>query len=148
MTIREFLPSDRAEYLAMAKAFWSSDAVLAPVPDSQLEDTFACAIKKSPYMRGYLIEDEGTAAGYFILTFTWYGEFGGEIVTLDEICIKPDRRGRGLGGRAIRWIVETFRDKKAVHLEVCPKNRRVMSLYESLGFETLDYLQMYRRRDV
>jgi ribosomal-protein-alanine N-acetyltransferase len=59
--------------------------------------------------------------------------------TVLNLCISPDERKQGLGGKFMRHIIETAQDRKAesVFLEVRPSNTAAVALYESLGFNEI-----------
>ena len=83
--IREMKPEDRATYLQMAHAFYNSEAVLHAVPEAVFVKSFEEMMKEGPYIRGYIIEDQGRPAGYMILSFTFSAEEGGLVVLVEEI---------------------------------------------------------------
>ena len=73
--------------------------------------------------------------GYAILVPYWSNEFGGNIVFVDEIYLRPERRGQGIAKRFFRYVEE---DRPflavACALEVTRRNSRARALYSSLGF--------------
>ncbi len=87
--------------------------------------------------RVWLVYDDGrAAAGYLVLTFCFSLEFGGRFGLIDELYMRPECRGRGLGRRAIAVAEELALQMglKAVRLEVEHENRRAQHLYRSIGF--------------
>ena len=82
---------------------------------------------------GYLCrvaEVDGTIAGYGIVAM------GAGEAHLLNLCVRADVRGRGLGRRMLRMLVERARQSgvEAVFLEVRPSNPGAIALYESEGF--------------
>lgn len=145
MTVRDFQAADQQSYFKMAKDFYAGDATLFEIKDEYLEDTFQQIMEKSPYVRGLLLEQEGELAGYSILAFHWSSEAGGMVLLLEEIYIQERFRGHGLGSQFMDWLFTEYQDKiSRFRLEVCPHNLRVKRLYESYGFEVLDYIQMIK----
>lgn len=145
MTIRNFLPSDRAEYIAMATDFYSGDGALHPIGRDHFESTFDHILTGTDdSARGVILEQNGKTAGYALLIRYWSCEAGGETVLLDEVYIKSEFRGEGLGSTFMEWLAAEYPAAKRFRLEVCPQNRRVMGLYERFGYEVLDYIQMIR----
>ena len=143
MTIRRFEPRDREEYLAMSEEFYATDAVLSPVPKENFEKTFDLLLAGSPFADAYLAEENGTALAYVLLSFGWSNEAGGMVVWGEELYVRPQSRGKGIGSALIARI---FRDhgSKAVRfrLETEEENEGARRLYRRIGFRDLPYLQM------
>ena len=79
---------------------------------------------------------EGSAIrGYALLIPCWSNEFGGNLVFVDELFVKPDARNRGIARRFFEFVSGTrpFEAVAAV-LEASPANIRASRLYESVGF--------------
>jgi ribosomal protein S18 acetylase RimI-like enzyme len=83
----------------------------------------------------WLIEREGAAIGYAIVTFGYDLEFGGRDAYLTELWIDPPARGGGAGGEAIELLAPLLRSLgvRALHLQVRPDNP-ALRLYERRGF--------------
>ncbi len=141
-TVREFTREDFDCYCQMSDRFYRSGASMTTVPPENYEHTFEACMAKSPYLKGFIIEYEGRAAGYLILTYTWYNEYSGETVTIDEIFIDDGFRGLGIGTKVIEWVYDTHKDYKGIQLEVKKDNKRAIELYQKLGFEFMEYEQM------
>lgn len=129
--------------LPMVEKFYHSDAVDHPVPTQTLEQTFRdVADPKNQMILGFLIECDGDVAGFFYLTFFYCCEVGGGCVMIEEIFIKDAFQGKGLGTKAMEWILRSYPKAKRFRLEVTDSNDGAIALYENLGFEFLDYQQM------
>lgn len=61
---------------------------------------------------------------------------------IEEIFIKEDFQGKGIGSKTMRWILNAYPKAKRFRLEVTDSNDAAISLYENLGFDFLDYQQM------
>lgn len=145
MTIRNFIPTDRAEYIAMSTDFYSGDGALHPIGQDHFEDTFDHILEgRDASVRGVILEHDAKIAGYALLVRYWSCEAGGDTIMLDEVYIKSDFRGAGLGSTFMKWLAAEYPEAKRFRLEVCPQNKRVMGLYERFGYEVLDYIQMIR----
>jgi ribosomal protein S18 acetylase RimI-like enzyme len=94
----------------------------------------------------WLIEAEGKAVGYVVLTFGYSFEFHGRDAFVDELFIEADYRGRGIGRQAMRFIEERCREfgVKALHLEVDRTNFAGQALYQKSGFKDHDRFLMTR----
>lgn len=77
----------------------------------------------------------GAVVGYALLIPYWSNEFAGRVLFVDELFVRPEARGRGIGGGLVRAVLrEPPYEAVAVFLEVSPANPRARRLYESLGF--------------
>lgn len=143
--IRPITSGDRETYLELCREFYHSPAVLHPVPEVHFARTFDRILTGSPFVKGYLLEQDGTAAGYALLAVTFSQEAGGEVLWIEELYLHPEFQGRGLGTELFRYL-ETHRPKTVARfrLELEPDNRDARRLYERLGFSELGYGQMVR----
>jgi ribosomal protein S18 acetylase RimI-like enzyme len=94
----------------------------------------------------WLIERDGAAIGYAIVTFGYDLEFNGRDATLTELWIDPGARGGGAGGEAIALLEPELRARgvHALHLQVRPDNP-AFRLYQRSGFIASPRTVMTRR---
>ena len=143
--IRKLTENDRDLYIRLAEEFYSSDAVLHPIPRTYIERTADEALQSDAYAEIYLLECEGEPAGYGLTARTFSQEAGGSVLWIEELYIREQFRSRGLGREFFSYIEEKNKDRTArIRLEVEEKNTRAASLYERLGYEKLDYKQMVK----
>ena len=142
--IREIELRDRFAYEEMAKEFYSSDAVLADVPDKSITDTFEEIINGSPFIDGYiLVSPESILAGYALVAKTYSQEAGGMVLWLEELFIKPTFRSQGLASDFLDFMKEELTGNMArIRLEVESENTGALALYRRNGFEKLPYKQL------
>jgi len=136
--IRALERRDRADYLSMAHEFYAGDAVDHPIPDEFLERTFEELMGGSPYASCFVFEEEGAIRGYALLAKTWSQEAGGMVIWLEELYVRPEFQGRGLGQEFFRFLKETMQPAR-FRLETEPHNHRAKALYQRQGFRFLDY---------
>lgn len=141
--IRTMTCADRDEYFEMSRAFYDSGAAHRPIEEKKRE-SFWEEILLGELVKGYLLEYDGETAGYALAFYYASQEFGGRTLFLDEIFIKEKFRGRGLAKRFFAFF-EKNEDPVACRLEVERSNVRAVGLYRSLGYETLDYMQMIKK---
>ncbi len=139
MTIRKITAADRTEYIAMAKDFYSSPAVLENIPEENITSGFEEFISGSPYGDAFIFETDGIIAGYGVLAYTYSQEAGGRAVWIEEIYIKEGFRGRGIGSEFIKYVLDNIPAKR-YRLETEPDNERAAKLYKKLGFEFFEYV--------
>lgn len=84
--------------------------------------------------------DEGRTSelvGYVILTYVFSFEYKGRIAFLDELYIKENFRGKGIGKQTIDFIKEQASNQnvKLIYLEVENHNQNAQKLYLANNFE-------------
>ena len=141
MQIRPMTAQDRTTVLALADAFYHSSAVSHPAPAAIMEQTFADAVGQNPHLTGYLIESDGAIAGFAYLTCFYACELAGTVVMIEELFIRDEFRGKGLGQEFLTWLYDRYPDAKRFRLEV-ERNNRAVHLYERSGFRFIEYGQM------
>ena len=123
----------------MCREFYSGDAVLHPVPEDYFERTFDTLMKSDTYASAYIIEEAGEKAGYALLAKTWSQEAGGIVIWIEELYIRPEFRGYGLGTKFLSSVRKEFPSAR-LRLEVEPENTGAVALYKRLGFTPLEYV--------
>ncbi|MCR5484871.1 MAG: GNAT family N-acetyltransferase, partial [Clostridiales bacterium] len=92
---------------------------------------------------GYIIEHEGKPAGYGIISEKFETEVGGITVWIEDVYVKSEYRGRGLGGEFLSFLIDNFKGKaKRLRLDVEDDNTAAIGLYKKFGFDILPYQQM------
>ena len=143
--IRRLTENDRKIYIEMAREFYHSDAVLHPIPDEYFVRTVEEALRSDVYAEIFLFECDEEAAGYGMIAKTFSQEAGGYVWWIEEIYIREKFRSRGLGREFFRYLEDKKgKDVTRLRLEVEAENTRAVSLYERLGYEVLDYVQMVK----
>ncbi|MDD6021122.1 MAG: GNAT family N-acetyltransferase [Acutalibacteraceae bacterium] len=143
--IRKIEKRDSEEYLKMAKDFYSSSAVLHPVPEEYFKRTLDEMLTSDRYAEGYILEKDGETAGYALVAKTFSQEAGGLVIWAEELYIKPEFRSHGLGTEFFRFLEENrSSDVKRIRLEVELENAGAIKLYKRLGYDFLEYNQMIK----
>jgi GNAT superfamily N-acetyltransferase len=132
---RAFEPQDLAELEQMIFALYREDEYGRPMTPEKIRMTVD-ELSRHPERGGIVVFTvDNTIVGYAILIYCWSNEFGGELVTVDELYIKEAWRGRGIGTRFFDSLASDRRDGAVgVQLEVTPFNQRALAYYERLGF--------------
>ena len=143
LTFRPMTAEDHDQVLPMVHAFYHSDAVSHPVDPAIQERTFRAAVDPSePLLRGDLILWDGQVAGFLYLTQCYSCEVGGRCVFVEELFLKPEFRGRGLGRPIMAWIEAAYPSARRFRLEVTDDNEGPIHLYQAVGYRFLNYGQM------
>lgn len=141
--IRRLKPTDKDIYFELAEEFYSSDAVLSPVPKSHFEYTFQELMRSDVYAECFLFECDGVVAGYALLAKTFSQEAGGLTVWIEEIYLREQFRSQGLGSEFFAFL-ESEIPARRYRLEIEPENERAVALYKKRGFKFLEYGQMVK----
>jgi len=88
----------------------------------------------------YLISVDNELVGYIVLTFGFSLEFHGRDAFIDELYLRENYRGQGIGKAGLQLIEETCRSEgiKALHLEVERVNTRAQAVYRRAGYQDHD----------
>ncbi len=82
-----------------------------------------------------------------MLVWAWSNEFGSDILSIDEIVIDEDYRGKGIGKMFFSWLETTYSNSVAFSLVVSEHNRKAKELYQEIGFKPL-WTQMLKVNNV
>lgn len=130
---------DFALYMELAGEFYHSPAVMHPIPEQYMENTFREAMRSDDYIILRILEVDGAAAGYAILSRSFSPESGSPICWIEELYIREAFRGRGIGTEFFAAVRQEFPGVR-LRLEVEPENLGAVALYKRLGFTPLEYV--------
>ncbi len=134
---RTFHPSDKKPVSELIKKLYKEDFMEGAVmSDKKIQNTFDF-LKKNPRQGAILvIESERQIIGYALLINFWSNEFGGNMLTIDELYIKKEFRNQGIGTNFIKHLRDQkFGNAVMLQIEVSPHNKKAKKFYETLGFE-------------
>src|SRR5512144_175067 len=120
---RQARPEDGEEIVSMCLALYREDPGFAPVEAEQVRETLAVFERQPGRGRAVVAEVGGRVAGYAFLVPFWSNGLGGEVCEVDELYVRPDGRGEGLGS-ALFWEIDAgrFGSFTATALGVTPAN--------------------------
>lgn len=140
--IRPMRETDRAGVLAMMKTFYDSPAVYTNGSEKTFNADFdACLDPADPFLSGYMIESGEEQAGYCMIARSFSTEFGKHCVWMEDIYLKPTRRGQGIVGLLLDRIREDC-PGCMLRLETEPDNENAVTAYYRYGFSDLPYSEM------
>jgi diamine N-acetyltransferase len=136
---------DVATLVGLMRAFYAEDG--HAFREDAARGALVGLLEEPAHGRVFVIEADGETAGYAAVTFGYSLEFHGRDAFLDELYVRPDKRGAGLGRVAIERATEVCRAEGigAIHLEVGPGNDAARRLYEAAGFVDRAHHLMTRR---
>lgn len=139
--IRKMKKDDKSEVLGMMRIFYASPAVHTSGSEEIFAADFEGCISDSPFIEGYVLEDCDNILGYSMIAKSFSTEFGKPCVWIEDLYIKPDYRGTGLGDKLMSFMTEQYCDC-IFRLEVEEENKTAVKLYKKHGFVTLPYVEM------
>ena len=92
-----------------------------------------------PQFQALIAEWKGQPAGY-ALYFGYYSTWRGAGVYLEDLFVRPEFRGRGIGGALLACVARTAEQEKRVFLkwEVLNWNQPAIDMYKALGADFMD----------
>lgn len=122
-------------------------ATLRGMRESDLDAVMAIEVRAYPFpwtrgifrdclLAGYpawLLVEHGLPIGYGVISLA------ADEAHILNVCVAPERQGRGLGRQLLRALVQGARERRAerVFLEVRPSNPHAIALYHSEGFNEI-----------
>ena len=140
-TIRAMTAQDKDEVLKMMRAFYASPAVFSNGSEEIFTADMEACVSGSPYLEGYIMEESGAVQGYAMVAKSFSTEFGKPCIWIEDIYIKEEFRGLGIGKEFFGFITKKY-EGCLFRLEVEEENTRAVELYEKCGFTELPYMEM------
>ncbi len=143
MIVRPFSERDRSSVLDMMTSFYASPAILHKAPKETLERCLDDALNASPYIEGYVFDEDGEVAGYSLVAKSYSTEFGGMCVWIEDLYVLPEFRGKSFASKFFEYLEKRYeKDAVRMRLEVEPSNESARRLYRKCGYNELPYVQM------
>lgn len=139
--IRKMVREDAVPVKEMMEVFYASDAVLTNGSGEIFAADIENCVNDSPYLEGYIFEEDGQIQGYAMAARSFSTEFGKPCIWIEDLYIKPQFRGQGLG-KAFFSFIETAFPGCIFRLEAEPENTAAVALYKKCGFDVLPYLEL------
>lgn len=144
-TIRAMTPADKDSVMEMMRVFYNSPAVLSNGSDEIFARDIEGCISDNPYVEGYMFEQDGAVQGYGMAAKSFSTEYGRQCIWLEDIYIKAEYRGLGIGSQFIDYITKKYPDA-LLRLEVEEENARAVHVYKKSGFEFFEYKEMKKSK--
>ena len=131
MKIRAMQLKDMEEVVGMMRVFYDSPAVIHAAPDEILRQDVKDCVGDCPYIEGYIFSRE----------------YGGICVWVEDLYMKEEARGLGIGTAFFRFLDEKYKDQAVrFRLEVEEENERAVAVYKKAGYHPLPYMQMTKEQ--
>ena len=127
--------SDIDIIVKMMQEFYAIDNY--PIDTTISKSLFKEFIDDKNLGKAWLILSDNEIVGYVILTFIFSFEYQGKIAFLDELYLSKKARGKGIGSKAVAFIIEESKKSslKLIYLEIENHNQNAQKLYLASGFE-------------
>ncbi len=139
--IRKMEEKDRDRVIEMMRVFYASPAVLSNGSEEIFKADIENCIGDCPYLEGYVFEDAETMQGYAMLAKSFSTEFGKPCIWVEDLYIKSEYRGSGIGSQFLKYIEEKY-PNSVFRLEVEAENEKAVHVYKKCGYEVLPYMEM------
>lgn len=151
--IRLMTCEDAPHVIEMMRVFYASPAVLSNGSEEIFRNDVENCVNDSPYLEGYIIEavaqnndvmqGQNKILGYGMVAKSFSTEFGKPCMWIEDLYLKEECRGIGLGSKFLNYIDEKY-PEAILRLEVEEENERAIKTYRKCGFEELPYMEMKR----
>jgi ribosomal protein S18 acetylase RimI-like enzyme len=141
---RLYREEDYVDLREMIFSLYREDPEGEPIDEEKVERTIAEFGKNPDKVSIYMIRRKEENVGYAILVYFWSNEYGGNIVTIDELYVKEEYRSQGAGTEFFSFV-EKLENKKALQMETTPSNRRVYNYYKRLGFVPVENAHLIKQ---
>ena len=141
MNIRKMIQDDKSTIIDMMRVFYASPAVLSNGSEEIFEADVENCVNDSPYLEGFVFEENGEVQGYGMIAKSFSTEFGKPCIWVEDLYLKPEYRGLGIGTKFFEYLEQTYTDC-IFRLEVEEENERAIRVYKKNGFDILPYMEM------
>lgn len=139
--IRKMTAEDKPTVLEMMRVFYASPAVLSNGSEEIFSADIDNCVNDSPYLEGYIFENDEEIQGYAMIAKSFSTEFGKPCIWIEDLFLKESYRGQGIGSRFFDFIKKAY-PESIFRLEVEEENQRAIAVYKKNGFAVLPYMEM------
>ena len=139
---REDLP----ELVALLGILFAQESEFAP-DDAKQTRALEKILSDESVGRIYVARDAGKVVAMATLLYTVSTAEGGLAALLEDVVVRPDHRGRGIGSALLGHVLAEARRQGALRVTLLTdgQNDRAKSLYAKLGFEASSMTPMRLR---
>ena len=141
MLIREIIATDTEKVLEMMRIFYTSPAVFSNGSEEIFRNDVENCIENNPYLEGYVFTKDNEILGYSMVAKSFSTEFGKPCIWIEDLYIKDEYRGRGIGTEFFAFIEKKY-PNSVIRLEVEAENQKAIGVYQKCGYDFLPYQEM------
>ncbi|MCF6443458.1 N-acetyltransferase [Nereida sp. MMG025] len=125
---------------ALARLATMIDAAGSPLDFAQIEGALAPILNGTPHGAAYLIGPARAPVGFVLVSFGWCVNAGGMTATIDQIFIRENIRGRGMGSEVLIALPKALAAAGVMTMRahIPSDNTRAKSLFARLRFIETD----------
>jgi GNAT superfamily N-acetyltransferase len=145
MTLREAVPGDAAEILALIQELADYEE-LREMCVVTVEDVQREVFGANPVVHVLMAEEDGVVAGFALYFFNFSTFLGRRGIYLEDLFVRPEFRGRGIGKGLLLRLKEiaTEAGYGRVEWSVLDWNTPSIEFYKSLGATAMDEWTTFR----
>ena len=148
ITFRLMKNADRKTITKLMFDFYEEDTYVKNITIKKIKNTFIELGKYPEKGCIFVVENKSEIIGYALLVNYWSNEFGGNILHIDELFIRPIYRRKGIGTKFFHYIIDHYvNNPVALQLEVTKKNKRGEEFYKNFGFSKSKYNRLILELD-
>ncbi len=128
--IREIVESDFGSLITLFQEFAEFEKLQEKMTNSVQQ-----MISEKQYVNGFVaVTDSNEIAGYVTYFFAYY-TWTGKSLYMDDLYVRNEFRGRGIGTLLIKSVIEFAKSEncKKMRWQVSEWNKPAISFYESIG---------------
>ena len=144
MLIRTMNQNDADEVYKMMREFYNSPAIFHTSSDAVLKKDIEDCISDTPFVEGFVFEENGELLGYAMTAPSYTTEYGGACIWLEDLYIKPEHRHKGLGSLFFSYLEQQYPHAVRFKLEVEKENVNAIATYKKNGYDFSPYFEMTR----
>ena len=141
---RRYQEKDYIDLLEMIFSLYREDPEGKPIDEEKIKRTIDEFWKNPDKVKIYMFQTGDKNIGYAILVYFWSNEYGGDIITIDELYVNDACRGRGIATEFFSFV-ERMENKAALQLETTPSNQKAFNYYKRLGFVPSENMHLIRQ---
>ncbi|MFN2516764.1 MAG: GNAT family N-acetyltransferase [Pyrinomonadaceae bacterium] len=147
ITCRKMSAADVSEAFEMLRAFLQEDEHYRASSQAYgdkgfqgLNDALDLFLEQPELGFVWLAHDENGASGICVICYAISTSMGAVVAKLDDVSVKADRRGKGVGSALLEQLKGQLRKEAVTRIDVAVhlENPEARRFYERLGFVSLN----------